>query len=263
VLVLGDAERLDQVVGNLLANAIKFGAPGGRIQVSLEATPTRACVVVEDDGAGIDRAMLPHVFDRFWQAAGPRTRRQEGLGLGLAIVKHIVELHGGTVRAESGGAGRGARFAFELPLDAGVAARVREARRPGAIARLRLDGLRVLLVDDERDGRESLAVLLSHRGATTIEADSAVEAMQRLVEGPVDVVVTDIGMPREDGYSLLQQIRQRDKERGAHTPVIAVTGFVSGGDRDEALRAGFDEHVGKPVDLPMLAERIQALCAAG
>jgi CheY-like chemotaxis protein len=136
---------------------------------------------------------------------------------------------------------------------------VREARRAAAGTRLRLDDLRVLLVDDERDGRESLAVLLANRGADLLEVDSVVEAMRRLGEQEIDVVVTDIGMPREDGYSLLRQIRQWDKERGLHTPVVAVTGFVSGGDRDDALRAGFDEHVGKPVDLALLIERIRAV----
>jgi PAS domain S-box-containing protein len=259
VIVTGDAERLEQVIGNLLSNAIKFSDPGGRVDVSLETARGRAHVIVQDSGIGIERDKLDQIFDRFWQAAKPRTRRQEGLGLGLAIVRHIVEQHGGSVRAESDGAGRGARFVVELPLESNALSRAREARRGGAGARTGLAGVRLLLVDDEPDGRESLAFLLAGRGAEVREADSAVEAMRTLAGDAIDAVVTDIGMPREDGYSLLAQIRQRDKDRGVHTPVIAVTGFVSGGDRDDALRAGFDEHVGKPVDVALLAERIRAV----
>jgi PAS domain S-box-containing protein len=257
LVVSGDPERLEQVVENLLSNALKFTPRGGRIEVALGEADGRARVVVEDTGAGIAADMLPRIFERFWQAR-TRAARSEGLGLGLAIVKHIVDEHGGTIVAESDGPERGARFALELPIEAGLrtaapgAQRARDAGDGGA-------ALAVLLVDDDVDTREALALLLGERGMEVIQAGSVAEAVTALDAAAPDVVVTDIGMPNADGFDLLRRLRERDESTGHRTPAIAVTGYAAGQDRREALRAGFDDHLAKPVEIDALVAKIRAL----
>jgi len=262
VLVLGDAQRLTQVVENLLSNAAKFTPSGGRIDVALTCTNGTARLTVADTGIGVAPEQRERIFERFWQAASPRARRQEGVGLGLAIVKHIVELHDGRIEVESAGAGRGTCFAIELPLEtAQAAAPVPGRRRPATASDLA--GVRVLLVDDERDGRDAVAVLLEQRGASVAVAGSMGDALKQVGVAPFDVVVTDLGMPREDGFDLLRAVRAADAERGRRTALVALTGFASGEDRVATLAAGFDEHVGKPADVELLAARIRALVVRG
>ncbi|RIL07246.1 MAG: hypothetical protein DCC71_03910 [Proteobacteria bacterium] len=263
LLVAGDPERLDQVIGNLVSNALKFTDPGGRVEVALQRIDGRARIHVSDTGIGMSREQLDRIFDRFWQAASSRVRRQEGLGLGLAIVQHIVNGHEGTVRAESDGVGLGARFIVEIPLETGVAPRTSPPPpRADALERT-LAGVRVLLVDDEAEGREALAMLLTVRGAQVREADSAAAAMRELAAGAFDIVVTDIAMPRQDGYALLAQIRQLDKERARRTPALAVTGFATREDREAVLGAGFDGHVAKPVEVEALVRRVLDVLRSG
>jgi PAS domain S-box-containing protein len=257
LVVSGDPERLEQVVENLFSNALKFTPSGGRIEVALAEAGGRARVVVTDSGAGIAAEMLPRIFERFWQARA-RSARSEGLGLGLAIVKHIVEEHGGTIGAESEGADRGARFTLELPLEVGLQAGP-AAEDPEPAAREGGARLAVLLVDDDVDTREALALLLGERDMDVTEAGSVAEAIALLEKGAPDVVVTDIGMPQADGFDLLRSLRKRDEATGRYTPTIAVTGYAAGQDRREALHAGFDDHLAKPVEIDALVAKIRAL----
>jgi CheY-like chemotaxis protein/anti-sigma regulatory factor (Ser/Thr protein kinase) len=257
LVVSGDPERLEQVVENLVSNALKFTPRGGRIEISLGEADGRARVVVADTGAGIAAETLPKIFERFWQAR-TRAARSEGLGLGLAIVKHIVEEHGGTIVAESDGPERGARFTLELPLEVGL------RTAPAAVHRAPSTGdggapLAVLLVDDDVDTREALALLLGERGMEVTEAGSVAEAVTALDAAAPDVVVTDIGMPNADGFDLLRRLRELDESHGRRTPAIAVTGYAAGQDRREALHAGFDDHLAKPVEIDALVAKIRAL----
>jgi signal transduction histidine kinase/CheY-like chemotaxis protein len=260
--VAGDAARLHQVIANVLQNAVKFTPEGGRIAVRLRHHDGRAEIEVEDNGQGIDAALLPHVFDRFVQSESSTTRRHGGLGLGLAIVKHLIALHGGTVRAESDGGGRGTRFTITLPLasplerDAGVPA------IPGRADRVQLARLEVLLVDDDLDSREALGIAITQSGAQVRLAASVHEALEAYDARPPDVLVSDIAMPGEDGYALIRAVRQREDGARRRTLAIAMTGFASRQDHEAALRAGFDEHVGKPVEPTVLLERINVLVAA-
>jgi PAS domain S-box-containing protein len=260
LVVSGDPERLEQVVENLLSNAVKFTPAGGRIDVVVAAAGDRASVTVADTGAGISAEAMPRLFERFWQAR-TRATRQDGLGLGLAIVKHIVEEHGGTIAVASDGADRGARFTLELPLEAGLSVEPDDAPA-GAHARksdVHASRLAVLLVDDDSDTREALALLLGERGMTVTEARSVADALDALATQRPDVVVTDIGMPDADGYALLRALRERDRADERHTPAVAVTGYAAGTDRREALAAGFDDHLAKPVEIDALVAKIQAL----
>jgi PAS domain S-box-containing protein len=253
--LVGDPDRLRQVVLNLLVNAVKFTPPCGAVTVRTEARAGSSVgVTVTDSGKGIPADFLPHVFERFRQAEGSTTRQHGGLGLGLAIVKHLVELHGGTIRATSEGEGRGASFALRLPVRAvsplprkpehveqGTPA---EAVEPGC----RLDGLRVLVVDDEPDARELVAMVLREAGAATDEAESVACALDLMDRQVADVVVSDIGMPRRDGYDLLRDLRSRAPQRGGAVPAIALTAFTRREDVERAMEAGFDLHLAKPVE---------------
>ncbi len=260
VTVSGDPVRLQQVVWNLLSNAIKFTPRGGRVRVMLERVNSHVEISVSDDGAGIAPEFLPHVFDRFRQADQKTTRTHGGLGLGLSIVRHLVELHGGSVRAESEGEGRGSTFTVALPVSpvnhsASQGARVHPAARdtlPRFECPDRLDGLRVLVVDDEHDTREMLRAGLGHCGAEVITAASAAEALAEVRESPPDVLVSDIGMPGEDGYELVRQLRAMPPEGGGRVPAIALTAYARVEDRMQALRAGYQMHVPKPVELAEL-----------
>jgi PAS domain S-box-containing protein len=256
--VVGDPNRLQQVFWNLLSNAIKFTPAGGHVQVSLRCQGGHVEVAVADTGQGITAEFLPYVFDRFRQADASTTRQHGGLGLGLSIVKHLVELHGGSVRAASGGAGRGATFTVSLPQSAAragphqPAARSSPAREAPAElyrdARRHLRDVDVLVVDDEADARAVVRRLLEDCGAAVRTASSARDAMDLFCAKPPDVLVCDIGMPGEDGYSLIRRVRTLGKDAGGAVPALALTAYARAEDRMRAVLAGFQMHVVKPVE---------------
>ena len=262
--VVGDEHRLQQVVWNLVSNAIKFTPPGGTVRVRLKRSSTSAFIAVSDTGEGIEPALLPHVFERFWQAEGVMNRKHGGLGLGLAIVRYMAEAHGGTVRAESPGRGRGATFTVELPLP-GCGAQTEAAgpstqrAAPTSMDPTRLDGLRVLLVEDEADARDLLVMMLEQYGATVTAASSAAEALKAMEAATPDVLVSDIAMPVIDGYTLIRRIRSLESERGAPIPAVALTAYARGEDRQSALEAGYQVHVPKPVEPEDLASVLAKL----
>jgi signal transduction histidine kinase/DNA-binding response OmpR family regulator len=243
----GDPDRLQQVIWNLLTNAVKFTPAQGRVEVALGCAGGHLQVRIKDNGKGISPAFLPHVFERFRQADSTSTRSQGGLGIGLAIVRHVIELHGGTVAAQSEGEGRGATFIVTLPI---LAARIDgEPAGPRRSAAPResgadLSSLRVLVVDDESDAREMLAHMLRRAGATVAAASSAREALELIDAGPADVIICDIAMPDQDGYWLVRALR----ERGMGLPVIALTAYAREEDRARAISAGFDLHCAKPIE---------------
>jgi signal transduction histidine kinase/CheY-like chemotaxis protein len=264
--VVVDAERLQQVVWNLLSNAVKFTSEGGSVRVEVRRVDARVFIRVNDTGKGITPEFLPFVFDRFRQADPSTTKRHGGLGLGLAIVRHLVELHGGSVEAMSDGEGLGATFEVMLPIRP-VERRVgTRTSAPGADARsddraasrtLALEGVRVLVVDDQADARELVATVLLDAGAHVMEASSAAEALATLSTSKVTALVADIGMPVEDGYSLLRGVRSNSAMRGI--PALALTAYARAEDRATALSAGFDDHAGKPIDPDELVRRVAAL----
>jgi CheY-like chemotaxis protein len=260
--VIADPRRLQQALGNLLSNAVKFTSSGGKITVRLTQEEHGVSVRVTDTGIGIREDFLPHVFDRFRQADGSSTRAHGGLGLGLAIVRHIVELHRGTVRAESHGPGKGASLTLTLPA---APPRSEEALRAASPLESAPDlaGLSVLFVDDEADARELVEEFLCSRGARVTTAASAQEAIDRLCEVRPDVLVSDIGMPKESGLTLMQRVRQLSVEHGGGVPAIAVTGLASLEDARRALAAGFQEHLPKPLQLDKLLESLSRLGRAG
>jgi len=260
VSIPGDPVRLQQVVWNLLSNAIKFTPRGGRVQIRSERVNSHLEIVVSDTGQGISRDFLPHVFDRFRQADQKTSRQHGGMGLGLAIVRHLVELHGGTVSAASEGEGKGAIFTVSLPItplyqiDAS-GGRVHPAARdllPPDDGTDRLDGMNILVVDDEPDTRELLKQGLEYCGAKVRVAGSASEAVDALVESVPDILISDVGMPGIDGYDLIRQIRELPRNRGGKVAAIALTAYTRTEDRLQALRAGYDMHVPKPVELAEL-----------
>ncbi len=263
--IVADPGRMQQVVANLLSNAIKFSSRGGVVEVELRDYGDAVALAVCDQGEGIQAGFLPHVFERFRQADSSASRRHGGLGLGLAIVRHLVELHGGEVRAESEGPGRGARFTVSLPKrPADAAPSPASGAAPGrgdeiaAVAR-EVGGLRVLVVDDEADTRQLLASGLGRLGADVEAASSVAEAFERIDACPPDVVVSDVGMPGEDGYALIRRLRQRPAGRGGRTPALALTAYAGPDDRRRLLEAGFQSHVTKPI-LPLeLAREIARL----
>jgi PAS domain S-box-containing protein len=258
--IAGDPARLQQVVWNLLSNAIKFTPRGGRVQVRLERVNSHIEIAVSDTGSGINHKFLPHVFDRFRQADQSTTREYGGLGLGLAIVRHLVELHGGSVRAESHGEGKGATFTVLLPLltvyqtDADVVRVHPKASdaTPYMDCHERLDGLKVLVVDDEVDTRELLSVVLGRCGAEVTTAGSAVEALDLLEHSRPDVLVSDIGMAGEDGYELIRKVRVLPAEKGGKVPAVALTAYARTEDRLRVLRSGYQMHIPKPVEVTEL-----------
>jgi PAS domain S-box-containing protein len=267
-LVSGDAERLQQIVWNLLSNAIKFSPKGGRVTVRLERAVDAAQITVSDTGKGIEPEFLPYVFERFRQADGTTTRKQGGLGLGLAIVKHLVELHGGEISAESEGVGKGAVFAVRLPLRAlteavpdenGAASVLNLNLASGGDLSIDLHGLRIVVVDDERDARELLRSLLTTYGAEVTICSSAGEAFEAVRREKPDLLVSDIGMPDEDGYSLIAKIRRLPETEGGKTPAIALTAFARIEDRIHALSQGFQMFVPKPVEPNELIAAIRSL----
>jgi signal transduction histidine kinase/ActR/RegA family two-component response regulator len=255
--VSGDPERLQQVFWNLLSNAVKFTPRGERVQVLLQCVSSHLEVSVADTGEGIEPEFLPHVFDRFRQADGSTTRRVGGLGLGLAIVKQLVELHGGTVSARSPGPGKGSAFTVALPLAPlhGDEPSPAERRHPKAgTAAPTCDenddirGVRVLVVDDELDARDLVRRLLEGRQAQVATAASAGEALDLIQQLRPDILISDVGMPGEDGYSLLRRLRRLTPEAGGETVAIALTAYARAEDRVTAMRAGFQYHISKPVE---------------
>ncbi|HEY0082998.1 MAG TPA: PAS domain S-box protein [Pyrinomonadaceae bacterium] len=264
--VSGDPDRLQQVMWNLLSNAVKFTPKNGRVQVRLERINSHVEISVSDTGQGIEPEFLPFVFDRFTQADMTNKRAHGGLGLGLAIARHLLELHGGAIRVASEGANQGATFTATLPLMVVHAEPGTEERRhPTAIERLpyetgpALDGLRVLVVDDEPDTRELLAAVLQGRGAAITLAGSAAEALTVLERETPHVLVSDIGMPGADGYELIRQVRALPPERGGNIPAAALTAYAREDDRIRALLAGFQIHIPKPVNPAELAAVIATL----
>jgi PAS domain S-box-containing protein len=247
-LVSGDSDRLQQIIWNLLSNAVKFTPEGGRVEVRLERVGTRAQIKVIDTGKGINPDFLPYVFDRFRQADSTTTRVSGGLGLGLAIVRNLVELHGGTIQAESKGEGQGARFIVQLPLIPNSSLEPTAQGRVFLENSLSLNGLKVLIVDDEPDTREFLVAALEQYGAQASPAASADEALQLLQQFQPDVLVSDIGMPVEDGFALIRRVRALTPEQGGQIPAAALTAYVRQEDRIQALSAGFQMHVPKPID---------------
>jgi PAS domain S-box-containing protein len=275
--IKGDSNRLRQVVWNLLLNAIKFTPRGGSVDANLHCQNSSVVLTVSDTGEGIEAEFLPHVFDRFRQAEGSISRRQGGLGLGLAVVRHLVELHGGTVHAASEGKGKGATFTVELPLltaDEGalvtgvvgmmsgdrervVVALPSSASGPRKYSKLKsgnskaevsLKGVSVLLVEDDIDARMLIQRFLEMRGAEVRSASSAAEALQEFKATVPDVLVSDIAMPDEDGYSLLRKVRSLPPESGGQIPAIALTGYASAKDKADTFAAGYQAHVAKPLE---------------
>ncbi|WP_445633864.1 histidine kinase [Nostoc sp. DSM 114161] len=256
-LVAGDSVRLQQVIWNLLSNAIKFTPQGGQVEISLACVDSQAQLQVCDTGKGINPDFLPFVFDYFRQADGATTRKFGGLGLGLAIVRHIVELHGGTVQAESLGEERGATFTVMLPLIK-VNLNDREIDRQSDDLP-DLSGLKILLVDDERDTRELIAFILEQSGAMVTQVGSAVEALQVLPEFQPNLLLSDVGMPEVDGYMLIRQIRDMPPELGGKIPAIALTAYAAEIDYQQAIAAGFQQHITKPVEPAKLIRAIANL----
>jgi hypothetical protein len=247
----GDPHRLQQVVWNLVSNAVKFTPEGGQVHVHARRGEASVLIEVRDTGQGIHPDFLPHVFERFRQAEGGSTRRHGGLGLGLSIVKHLVEMHGGTVQATSGGEGQGATFTVRLPVLAPRPELIAEPQRmrdvESFLALPGLKGLKVLLVDDEQMVREMVGTLLESREARVVSVGSAREALVALARELPDVLVSDIGMPVEDGYSLIRQVRSLPAESGGRVPALALTAHARVEDRTRALLAGFHMHLPKPV----------------
>lgn len=261
--IVGDGARLQQVTWNLLSNAIKFTPAGGHVDLQLASDSTEVRISVRDTGTGIPPEFLPHVFERFRQADSTTERQHGGLGLGLAIVRHLVELHGGAVRAQNVDGG-GALFTVTLPrlsLAQPVALTSADSAADGAhdgANRLRLDGIRVVLVEDETDAREALTAALQGFGADVVAVESAAAALDALRLQPPDVLLSDLGMPGEDGYSLIRKVRA-DEAPNNRLPAAALTAYVRAEDRSAALQAGFDTHVEKPIEPLSLARVVKTL----
>jgi PAS domain S-box-containing protein len=267
-LILGDAARLQQVVWNLLTNAVKFTPEGGAIHVRARRTGEFIEIAVADTGQGIDSEFLPWVFEPFRQADTSTTRVHGGLGLGLAIVKHLVEAHDGTVRCESAGKGQGATFTVRLPIVAVFSGNAGSDDTPrpmssrtamAAPTATALSGTTVLVVDDDAESRELLTVTLETYGAHVVTAASAAEAVHALGTHSINVLLSDIGMPEEDGYSLIRAIRAQEVSSQSHLPAAALTSFTGEDDRQHALRAGFETHLAKPIDAHSLVEAVATL----
>jgi len=264
--ITGDPNRLQQVVWNLLSNAVKFTPQGGHVEVLLRKASPHVEIVVRDTGSGITPDFLPHVFERFRQGDSSSTRVHTGIGLGLTLVKQLVELHGGTVTAESAGPGQGATFTVRLPMSvalvpAGTVERppvVHEAAIP-ATPLTRLDGLRVLTIDDDADALNLVAAILGRAGAMVDLCSTAAQGFEMLVAKPPDVLISDIEMPGEDGYSLIRRVRALDAAEGGRTPAIALTAYGRREDRLLAIAAGFSMHVPKPVDPHELTSLVAGL----
>ncbi|MUH01064.1 GAF domain-containing protein [Scytonema sp. UIC 10036] len=254
VNVLGDATRLQQVIWNMLSNAIKFTPNSGRVEIHLKRVGNQAQIAVSDTGKGIKPDFLPYVFDYFRQADSSITRSFGGLGLGLAIARHIIELHGGTVRADSPGEGQGATFTITLPLMSAITSMNQEvAFMQDALT---LQGIQILAVDDDADNLELVTFVLEQAGACVISVSSAQEALEKLQQTQFDILLADIGMPKMDGYTLLRQVRTMPSEKGGLIPAIALTAYAGEMNQQQALAAGFQLHISKPIDPEVLIEAV-------
>jgi signal transduction histidine kinase/ActR/RegA family two-component response regulator len=259
VYVWADHDRLQQVFWNLLSNAVKFTPAGGSVEVGMHVEGMDVRVSVADTGAGISPTFLPHVFERFRQADGSSTREHGGLGLGLSIVSHLVELHGGRMMADSAGVGLGSTFTVYLPMrqiEQRTAVSPPTERRARART-LDLEGTHILIVDDERDGRELLRAILKHTGARISEADSAIEALRVFAEDRPDIMLADIAMPVQDGHSLMRTLRGLPDGEGTQVRAVAVSAYARREDRQRALKAGFNEHISKPVQPDELFDALE------
>ena len=254
MIVWGDPARLQQIIWNLLSNATKFTPEGGSIQVRASTGDGHACIEVADTGVGIESQFLGCVFDRFSQADASTTRGYSGLGLGLAVVRHLVELHRGSVRAESAGPGRGSTFTVQIPLLLYGRLAVEEPEMD-----VDLHGLRVLVVDDDADSRETVAVILEAAGATIVRAHSANSGLERMSEDEVDVIVSDIAMPGRDGFAFIEDVRRLADPKLRRTPAVALTAFARDEDRRRILSAGFQKHVPKPVTAAQLVQSVASV----
>jgi PAS domain S-box-containing protein len=270
-LVSADPTRLQQVIWNLLTNAIKFTPKEGKVEVRLERVGANVQIKVIDNGLGISPEFLPHVFDRFRQADSSSTRQYSGLGLGLAVVRYLVEQHGGRVWAESEGENQGSTFTIELPvsalrMDADPLNHLKRGERTDIQpedAALSLKGVRVLVVEDEKDTRELLSVLLKQYGAEVVTSESSVEAISALRRERPDVIISDIGMPCEDGYWLIKEVRSLGASLGGDVPAVALTAFASESDRERALAAGFQAHLSKPIETAALISAVAGVVSEG
>ena len=250
--ISADSARLQQIIWNLLSNAVKFTPHGGKITIRISQEGSHAKVTVKDTGQGIDAEFLPRVFDRFRQADSSTTRSFGGLGLGLAIVRHLVELHGGTVSAESEGVGKGATFSATFPL---LSERADSVAQSGDLVSSEvhsLEGLRVLLVDDEPEAREIISTVIGRTGAEVKTCISASEALSKLTEWRPDVILSDIAMPEEDGYSFIGKVRSLPRDKGGETPAAALSAYARDEDRAQALAAGYQMHIAKPIGASQL-----------
>jgi CheY-like chemotaxis protein/two-component sensor histidine kinase len=264
--VSGDPDRIQQIIWNLLSNAIKFTPEGGSVAVRLARVHTHIEITISDTGQGIDPELLLHVFDRFRQADSSITRRHGGLGLGLSIARQLVEMHGGTVTAESPGAGEGTVFKVIFPLMSvhHELSNV-DKKRPMIVActptnrEPSLNDLRVLVVDDEPDARELVAAVLTGSGAEVVSVGSAGEALEEMARQQFDVLVSDIGMPEMDGYALISKVRQLPIERGGRIPAAALTAYAGIEDRRRVLSAGYQMHIPKPVEPAELTSTVASL----
>jgi CheY-like chemotaxis protein len=258
-VVSGDPARLQQVVWNLFSNAVKFTPEGGHVEVGLMCDERHVELEVRDTGQGISAEFLPYIFDRFRQADGTTTRKHGGLGLGLAIVRHLIELHGGTIRATSDGDGLGSIFTLSLPIASDATesnngtpqpeTATAEATEWNSLAQSTvLEGLRILIVDDEADTRELVQEVLGRQGAEVRTSGSVKEALRTLAQWEADLLVSDIGMPSEDGYELIRRVRKLDAVHQGQIPAVALTAYAGAEDVKRALAAGFQTHLAKPVD---------------
>jgi PAS domain S-box-containing protein len=263
-MISGDADRLQQVVWNVLSNAAKFTPLGGRIEISATQSATHVLIAIRDSGPGVDPDFLPHVFERFRQADGSTTRTHGGLGIGLAISRHLIELHGGTIAVENSAAGQGANFTIRLPLPTGVLHKeildqAAATFAPSGVEEMALDGLRILTVDDESDTLELIRVELAHHGAQVTSVTSAEDALAAFQNHSFDVLVSDIGMPKMDGYELIRRIRLLEEGKGNRIPAIALTAYARIQDRVRAMIAGFSIQVVKPFQANELVTAVASL----
>jgi CheY-like chemotaxis protein/two-component sensor histidine kinase len=263
-----DADRLRQAVWNLLTNAVKFTPKEGKVRVRLQREASDLALTVEDTGEGIPPSFLPHVFETFSQADTSAARRHSGLGIGLSIAKHIVELHGGSIEAKSGGPGCGATFVVRLPIAPLVSTSVERSHIPATKSgadgpQIALHGLRILVVDDDDDARELLSFVLERSGAEVHAAPSVAAALSELERHTPHLVISDIGMPGEDGYALIRSIRTQPDETRRNIPAIALTAFARNEDRTRALVEGFNQHLAKPVEPRVLLRTVADLSGRG
>jgi CheY-like chemotaxis protein len=257
-VVSGDANRLQQVIWNLLSNAVKFTESGGHVLIKLQQVGSAIEISVTDSGQGISRDFLPYVFDRFRQADSTTTRQHGGLGLGLAIARHLIEIHGGTIKAESAGAGKGSVFTIRLPLVDSTTrdskldeAKIVAASRANQSQQL-LSGLRVLVVDDDADTLQLMTTALTSRQAKVTAVSSAGEAIEAIKASRPDVLVSDIAMPDEDGYGLIRRIRSLEDQSSSVIPAVAITAYAKEEDRHKALSSGYQIYLAKPIELTEL-----------